>query len=216
MTKSEVIRLTCPNCQNEFDTPRNDTVDAAGPKHTDFHVVADWQHTVGHAIHLCEQCGFAGSEGRFSAGSGVSYDVQRRVWSELAPHAGPSLPASERYEFAARIATWDGAPLRSIADLWLRAAWCCVDEGDVEAERYYRRHAAWAFEQSLDGYDAVDRAERAVITYLVGELWRRIGDEALAKLWFDRVSEEIVDFREQKWVVRWAKQQHDDPREWFV
>jgi uncharacterized protein len=217
MTKLERIHLRCPNCETQFDSTRLDAVDALGPKHTDFHVDADWQRTLCHAIHVCRRCGFAGSEGRFFSTAGVNYNVQRRVWSELAPRVGSSpLPASERYEFAALIATWDGAPLRSIGDLWLRAAWCCVDEDDVEAERYYRRHAAWSFERSLAEYDSVDRADRAVLTYLVGELWRRVGDEALAKEWFDRVSEEIVDFPEQEWVARWAKQQHDNPREWFV
>ncbi|HEX2162369.1 MAG TPA: hypothetical protein VHM02_00320, partial [Thermoanaerobaculia bacterium] len=36
------------------------------------------------------------------------------------------------------------------------------------------------FEQGLASYDAIARDERAVITYLVGELWRRAGDAARA------------------------------------
>ena len=44
----------------------------------------------------------------------------------------------------------------------MRAAWCCVDEHDVEAERYFRRKAAWKFEVmllSFDGAGGVVRLE---------------------------------------------------------
>jgi hypothetical protein len=99
--------------------------------------------------------------------------------------------------------------------LLLRAAWCCVDEGDVEAERYFRRRAAWAFERALAAFDGVAREERAVLTYLVGELWRRVGDGALARAWFDRVPGEVADPATQQWVLDAARQQRDRPREWF-
>jgi hypothetical protein len=54
-----------------------------------------------------------------------------------------------------------------------------------------------------------------VINYLVGELWRRIGDAALAEAWFDRVRTEVVDGEAQQWIVEAADQQRDCPREWF-
>ena len=89
-------------------------------------------------------------------------------------------PGSEKYEAAAKVAEWQGTEPRHVADLLLRAAWCCVDEGDIEAERFFRRKAAWKFEEALERFDGVARDERAVLTYLVGELWRRVGDAKLA------------------------------------
>ena len=126
------------------------------------------------------------------------------------------VPGSEKNDAAAKVAEWQGVEARQIADLLLRAAWCCVDEGDVEAERYFRRKAAWRFEESLAGFDAVSREERAVLTYLVGELWRRVGDMARATLWLDRVESELVDPATQQWVIDAAHQQRDCPREWFA
>jgi hypothetical protein len=90
-----------------------------------------------------------------------------------------------------------------------------VDEGDTEAERFFRRKAGWKFEEALSAFDGVPRDERAVISYLVGELWRRVGDVALAETWFDRVRSEIVDPEAQQWIVEAADQQRDSPREWF-
>jgi hypothetical protein len=54
-----------------------------------------------------------------------------------------------------------------------------------------------------------------VLTYLVGELWRRIGDAAQATAWFARVGEEIVDATTQQWIIDAARQQTECPREWF-
>jgi hypothetical protein len=99
--------------------------------------------------------------------------------------------------------------VRHVADLLLRAAWCCVDEADTEAERFFRRKAAWKFEEALSSYDGVAREERAVLTYLVGELWRRVGDVRQATAWFDRVSGEITEVATQQWVQDAARQQRD-------
>jgi hypothetical protein len=54
------------------------------------------------------------------------------------------------------------------------------------------------------------------VTYLIGELWRRIGDRARAAVWFGRVASEITDPAEQRWLVVLARTQQDDPVEWFV
>ena len=88
-------------------------------------------------------------------------------------------------------------------------------EGDTEAERFFRRKAAWKFEEALSSFDGVAREERAVLTYLVGELWRRVGDERQAKEWFNHVASELTDASTQQWVQDAARQQRDCPREWF-
>jgi hypothetical protein len=72
------------------------------------------------------------------------------------------------------------------------------------------------FEESLQAYDAVPQEERAILTYLVGELWRRIGDTMKAAMWFDRVAGEVTDLQSQQWVVDAADQQKMNPREWFA
>ena len=216
MTILATIALTCPACDTEFMSQRLEVGRTGGSKATDFRPPADGVQSVTYAVHLCDRCGFAGPEAWFVDGT-VSFDLRRHVWDELTPLvAQHAHPASEKYEFAARVATWDGGPLRQIADLWLRAAWCSVDEGDTEAERFYRRHAAWAFEEALETFGAVDPDDRAVITYLVGELWRRIGDTTRAHAWFARVESEVVDPAHQQWIVSSARQQAFAPRESFA
>lgn len=215
MTMLRQIELSCPSCRCQFTSQAVASTDAYGGKRTDFHECAAGMQPLPYQVHLCQHCGYCGSERDFTDQTELSPLVREHVWKELAPHVEDIVAGSDKYSAAAKVAEWQGAESRYVGDLWLRAAWCCVDEGDTEAERYYRRHSAWAFQKTLESYDAVPLDERAVLTYLIGELWRRIGDSEQAKFWFDRVALEVVDSDAQKWVIEAAKRQQSDPQEWF-
>ena len=215
MTTLRQIELSCPICGNSFQSQAVVTTNAFGGKRTDFHERAAGTQPLAYLIHMCSECGYSGGEKDFTHEAEVSPLLKEHVLNELAPRAPQSNTGSGKYEAAAKVAEWQGLEDRHIADLLLRAAWCCVDEGDVEAERYFRRHAAWAFERALETYDGVGQEERAVLTYLVGELWRRIGDERKAAEWFERVAAEITDEPAQGWIIAAAEQQKADPQEWF-
>jgi uncharacterized protein (DUF2225 family) len=216
MTTLRYVDLICPVCTNRFSSEAVLVTNSFGGKRTDFHERAAGAQPLPYFVHLCARCGYAGSERDFSDEAIISPSLKEQVWDELAPKL-PSGRAtgSAKYEFAAKVAIWQDVEPRRIADLFLRAAWCCVDEGDTEAERYFRREAARVFEQALSTYDGVDREERAVLTYLVGELWRRVGDTKRAHEWYDRVAGEITDYQVQQWIVDAAQQQRTCPREWF-
>jgi len=215
MTTLRQIELRCPVCDNEFKSQSVVSTNAFGGKRTDFHERAAGTQPLAYLIHMCSECGYSGGEADFTAPTDVSPVLKQHVLTELAPVRPALVSGSEKYEAAAKVAQWQGMDARHVADLLLRAAWCCVDEGDVEAERYFRRLAAWKFEESLASYDTVPREERAILTYLVGELWRRVGDLRKAAAWFDVVEGEITDPPNQQWVIDAAEQQRLNPREWF-
>ena len=215
MTTLRQIELSCPVCGNSFQSQAVVTTNAFGGKRTDFHERAAGTQPLAYLIHMCGDCGYSGGERDFTHEAEVGPLLKEHVLNELAPSAPLATTGSGKYEAAAKVAEWQGMEERHIADLLLRAAWCCGDEGDVEAERYFRRHAAWMFEKTLEKYDGVGSDERAVLTYLVGELWRRIGDLSQARSWFDRVSDEVIDTASQHWIIAAAEQQRTDPQEWF-
>jgi uncharacterized protein (DUF2225 family) len=216
MTTLCQIQLSCPVCSNEFTSRAVTSTNAFGGKATDFHERAAGEQPLPYLIHTCPWCGYTGSERDFGKDVEVMPLTKARVWNELAPKLTSwPMTGSDRYEFAAKIAIWQGTAARWVAELLLRAAWCCVDEGDVEAERYFRRHAAWVFERALGTPDGVAGEERAGITYLVGELWRRVGDLKEARRWFDAVPGEVVNPYRQQWIINAAKQQRDNPKESF-
>lgn len=216
MTTLNHIELTCPVCASDFSSQTVVATNGHGGKRTDFHERASGTQPLPFFVHLCTQCGYAGVTRDFDEDVALTDILREQVWDGLAPTVHEEAPSgSLKYEHAAKVAEWQGYEPRYLADLYLRAAWCCVDEKDTEAERYFRRKAAWRFMDALADFDNIPSEERAVITYLVGELWRRIGDERLANEWFERVVAEIVDPVEQSWVMMTAHQQMVDPREWF-
>ncbi|MBC7842611.1 MAG: DUF2225 domain-containing protein [Gemmatimonadaceae bacterium] len=217
MTSLQSIDLVCPVCDNHFRSQSVVSTNSFGGKRTDFHERAAGAQPLPYLVHTCTACGYSGVERSFVEGAEVSTHVRSQVLTVLTPRVAQHQldTASERYHAAAQVAEWEGAHPRHIADLLLRAAWCCVDDSDHEGERYYRRAAAQRFTEALDLADAVPSTERAVLTYLVGELWRRVGDDVLAAEWFERVDTEIVDPEDQAWVRDAARQQRESPREWF-
>ena len=105
-------------------------------------------------------------------------------WIDL--HCPVCESVFESMAASARIAEWRGDDTRRVAELWVRAAWCCVDEDDVEAERYYACHAARWLAKALDSFGEFDENEQTTMAYRLGELWLRIGDTRQANAWFER------------------------------
>ncbi len=216
MTTLHLIELTCPVCANDFRSQTVVATNGFGGKRTDFHERAAGMQPLPYFVHLCAHCGFSGVERDFGESAEPSEGLREFVWTALAPSLERELPSgSLKYEHAAKVAEWQGSEPRYLADLYLRAAWCAVDELDSEAERYFRRKAAWRFAEALAMFGGVPTDERAVLTYLVGELWRRIGDNAQATTWFEKVADEVNDTTLQAWVIDAANQQRRQPREWF-
>ena len=216
MTTLQQIELRCPICDTRFKSQQVISTNSFGGKRTDFHERAAGTQPLPFLIHMCSRCGYSGAERDFTEETDVTPVLREHVWNELAPQLSTlAVSGSEKYEAAAKVAEWQGLEVRHVADLLLRAAWCCVDENDIEAERFFRRKAAWKFTEALSSFDGVAREERAVLSYLTGELWRRVGDITQAHQWFNRVPSELSDPATQQWVVAAARQQRDCPREWF-
>ena len=217
MTTLRDITLACPICGTRFRSRVvNDVAIAGCPLRmsTDFRECADSPDTLPFLVHQCVGCGFAGTDDEFTM-----HEDDDEWPSPLDARSRDgfdgNIAGSEKYEAAARVATWRGGGACVVADLLLRAAWCCIAERDIEAERYFRREAARMYEQALASYDEVPRERRARLTYLASELWRRAGDERRAHACFLRVADEVTDERTQLWLVRLAAQQRDEPREWL-
>jgi len=224
MTFLQQIKLHCPVCDTRFDSLAAKVTKRFGVCRSDLREEGSGKHALPYLVHVCVRCGYAGPAEQFDEAVDIAPELRERVYSELSPRMPAPrttgarvlpVPGSEKYEAAATIAEWQLADARHIAALWLRAAWCCEDERDTEAERYYRRKAVWSFQEALENYDGSPPDERATITYLVGELWRRIGDDGQASQWFARVPDEIVDFKAQEYILDAARRQAEQPEEWL-
>lgn len=209
MTTFRKINISCPCCEHQFQTEALTSTNTFGPRFTDLHVQAVGFQPLLIIINTCPQCGFSGYLKDFE--EPLSADIKAHIRQELTPRV-ESVDAPRSYEFAARIKTWQEAPALQIGDLYLRAAWCCMDAGDTEREAEYRRLTIQYFLQALE-QGQVRADDEPTVTYLVGELYRRIGQTGEARLWFNKViarAAEDPEWQEMEWL---ATQQRDDPQD---
>lgn len=86
-----------------------------------------------------------------------------------------------------------------VADAYLKAAWMAGDEKNRLAAQRFRQQAIRHFALALEGR-AVKDDLLSDLTYLVGDLYRRIGNFTEALQWFDRVQ------AAQPWLAALVKQ----------
>ena len=212
MTTIREVKFTCPVDGETFEDSVVTSTNQMGA-HTDFKPVVGGLFPFPFYVHACPKCGFAGFEEDFAG----KYDEDFKKWvlSELPGELQDAeLYGGLKYLLAARCAERLGRQQRVVADLYLHGAWCAQEEESLELEKRCRKEAAARFEGALQS-DELDAEERASVTYLVGELHRRLGNDSEAATWFDRVESEIIDAKEQEWVARAAGMQKENPVEVF-
>lgn len=214
MTTLYGTELTCPLCGRAFEATRIGSTNTFGPRTTELRQFPAGIDPLPLLVSTCPDCGFSGfgdkfgSDGRPAYNGPVAPEVAAQVQEQITPLVIREYPdAARRYELAAWIAGWRGDAAQEIGWLYLQAAWCADDEGLAERAQDYRLLAIRHFEEALASSEAPDD-QRAPLTYLVGELHRRTGNEAAAAEWLDRA----IALDDGQWAVL-ARQQRTAPRD---
>jgi uncharacterized protein len=185
MTRVGRQTFTCPNCGHDFDAETLYSTTTAGLT-SEFRRIALGMQPEPYDVHTCTTCGLSGWDIVFE--TGVSPATAALIAQRITPLIADGAPAAwRRYEYAAWIAHWQGQPDDEVAYLYLCAAWCADDWSLPEDEAAaYRRHAIEFFGRALDG-ERLEGNQRAELTYLMGELHRRVGEADAARAWLGRV-----------------------------
>jgi hypothetical protein len=208
MTTTMPVNLKCPCCGHEFESMSFASTNTCGPLTTDLYRHAGGFPSLPLMVHGCSRCGYSGHLRGFDP-EAASPELKEWVRANLKP-IPDRFSAAAKYENAARIAEHRGAPPYKVADIWLRAGWCEAEESKSGIR--YRHEAVLRFEAAIEA-GQVPEKERAAITYLIGELHRRVGNPDKAKAWFARVPDAVGDNAEQKWLIDLAIQQSTEPKE---
>jgi tetratricopeptide (TPR) repeat protein len=178
-------------------------------RRTDFHPVTAGYPPIPLQISICPTCGYSGSIADYESPVEITPEIKKKIAAELTPQIKDGIPNQAiGYAFAARIAEWEGAEAIRIADLFLLAAWCAVDEYEAVDDIPHRLSAIEYFKRALEE-DQVPSENRQNVTYLIGELYRRVGDVAQAGEWFDKA----IGLPDNDQITKLARQQRDDPKE---
>lgn len=214
MTTFRTIESPCPVCDHPVTIHQITSTNTFGGQDTDFRSHAVGFDPVHIMIASCTNCGYSDINNHFYKPRTLSDEIKQRIHDTLTPLAEDEVRPDIAYRHAAQIAIWRGAPNEEIASLYLRAAWCAADNDNTEDEIASRKVAVAYFERALEN-DEIIGLQRPSITYLIGELHRRIGETELASEWFEKVL--AMDDLDERlaWLKPAAQQQRDDPKERF-
>lgn len=190
MTTLQTDTCKCPVCEAVFMVRSVDSCGSHGCD-SDFRPHYWGPDPLEHFVHSCEACGFSGYPANYA--EGVSEGVIRKIRKFLTPRTRDLTRAHApffRYEFMALIYEWEDRNSLDVADSFLRASWVARARKNREKERLYQREAVRRFEEALEIGECPDQEQRAVVSYLVGDLHRRLNRRRRAETWFHRAREE--------------------------
>ncbi len=159
-------------------------------------------------LHTCPICGFTADGRGFDTSQS---DEQVRQWVMAGGLTRVSDEMSDagyaRYEMAALCHGRRMEPSAlQLAEYYLAASWLAQLEGAEDVVPDYQEKAAQYLEQALM-VGELEEKEQAVMTYLVGELKRRLGEFAVALRLFDEAAVQFAEHGGPKWMVRALNQQ---------
>jgi tetratricopeptide (TPR) repeat protein len=211
MTTAMPLQLKCPNCAVIVESRVLTSTNFLGT-YTDFRRRTSGFEPLQFAVHSCGKCGFSGPEKWFE--EQLTEKIRKFVDQNLKPlmRGKRSIPPWRKFEHAAQIARWKPCSPDQIADLYLSAAYVCAANGRPEEEKSNRTQAIEFFRQAIE-VDGIAVEHVPSVTYLIGELYRRIGLVEDARAWFEK-SEVLAEGRsELGWLVKLSRQQRTDPRD---
>ena len=159
-------------------------------------------------LHTCPTCGFTG-DGRAFDPSQADEQVREWVLAGGLARVAEQVPGSgyARYELAALChGRRREVSALQLAELYLAASWSAQLEGVEEVAPQYQAEAAKHLERALLVGEVVDE-EQAVMTYLAGELRRRLGEFEAALQLFDEAAIHFTEHGGPKWLLRALGQQ---------
>jgi uncharacterized protein (DUF2225 family) len=211
----------CPVCEARF---RVSAVDCCGShgSDSDFRPVYWGPDPLESFVHACPECGFSGYAEDYR--EGVTETVIRKIRKFLTPRIRdlkrPNSPFF-KYEFLALIYEWEDRASLEVGDSFLKASWVARARQNREKERLYQREAVRRFEEALEIGECQDQAQRAVVSYLVGDLHRRLNRRRRAETWFCRARDEyvLVDAEHEEelsWLGEQIRRQIENPSDSLV
>jgi uncharacterized protein (DUF2225 family) len=165
-------------------------------------------------LHTCPTCGFT-ADGRGFHPDQEDEQVREWVLAGGLSRVAAQMPETDyvRYEIAALCHARRRDPsLLQLAEYYLAASWLAQIEGAEDVLADYQAEAARHLERALL-IGELEENERAVMTYLVGELRRRLGEFDVALQLFDEAAVQFAQYGGPKWMIRALGQQAKMARE---
>jgi len=200
-------RLRCPDCGTTFPAEVMESTGTGGTVESDLCYRGSGTFAYPYFVAVCPGCGTAAYVrdyeylGRMPHYS--PYDPIGRKLAAFLKEQRKLFPGILKYEMAARAYINKKAPALTIAYVYLRGSWCARHGNDRDAERRFQREALHWFKVAL-AQGVSTQVETAVVTYLIGELNRRLRRFEEAVAWFERIPASVP-----AWLAPGVRQMRD-------
>lgn len=195
-------QVACPFCHTQFEVIEYSEVEYFGMD-TDFRTQYKTEGVYENSIYVCPHCNYATWGADFS--KPLDLDQMRAIDGRLSGHRNEyedyfEIPVHDRFAYAGLTYEAMGRTSIDLAYLYLTASWACRENDDIENERNFQNLAIQKLKRSIDeglfnqDYDGVSgQIMETNITYLIGELYRRIGNLDQAKIWIAKAQEMAIE-----------------------
>ncbi|HOY65364.1 MAG TPA: DUF2225 domain-containing protein [Candidatus Ozemobacteraceae bacterium] len=206
MTRLARQHFACPTCKSEFDADIVESVSHQG-QDSDFfpHYLGD--DPLEYFLVACPTCGFCGYPDDYQSPSEADPVTAHRIREILEQPVMKKLPRlAQAYYLAGKLYEDQKRNPYLIGNLYLRGSWVCRKSENRKAEIEMQQLAVKFLRFSVERSTVSNPDNVPVVTYLVGELYRRLEDKTQAREWFGSVEEVLID-QDQQWILELTKKQ---------
>lgn len=187
-------KVICPICANEFTTK---AVKSKSPrissKDSDFLIRYSGINPYFYDVWVCNSCGYTAMKIDFTKVKGYQKDlVLNKITPKWKPREYPEIMteeyAIEKYKLALITAIAMEKENSTIGMILLKISWMYRLLEDTENEKKYLSQALNALETAfINESFPMYGLERDSLTYLLGDLNRRLGKDEIALRWYSKV-----------------------------
>jgi len=185
-------KLKCPSCANEFTSTKVKSSKLRVDKRdSDFLVYYKGENPIKYNVFVCPHCGYAAQEINFDKLNHNKVEVVSRYitskWKRKDYTGVRTIEdAIECNKLALYCGELIGLKKLELGNICLRLAWL-YRMIDKEDENRFLQNAVALFEEAYLNESLVGSTlDEVTLAYLIGELYRRTGQNSLAISWFEK------------------------------
>lgn len=186
-------KVKCPVCKIDFNTSKMRTSKIRIDKvESDFMNYYKSENPIKYHVFVCPHCGYAALESNFSNIKPAAIEIINKNitsrWNKR-EYSGErtNAEAIECYKLALYCGQLSGLKKIELGNIALKISWFYREEEKFEEEKRFMSNALELFEQGFFTEDLSNSSfDEIKLGYLIGELYRRLGNEKEAIKWFEK------------------------------
>lgn len=207
-------KVECPVCDHHFSTIAvKKKAYKVERRDSDFRSYYKEIDPLYYDVWICSKCGYAALQNHFltittkRAGFVKEWITPRWVERELNKEVDIN-GALERYKLALITAQITKAKAGELGIICLKIAWLYREKESLEKENEFLQHA---LEMLLQAFNSerppIEGMDEYTVMYLIGELYRRVGNSEEAALWMSKIistrnaSSLIMNMAKEQWQI---------------